>query len=50
MAKESCGKMIQLLVAKDIQCIENEIADKLIQASKEISFMISRFIESRKDF
>ncbi len=51
IAKASCGEMrSQLLVAKDIQCIESEVADKLIQESKEISFMISKFIESRKDF
>jgi four helix bundle protein len=51
IAKASCAELrAQLLVAKDIECIDTNKAEEFIKEAKEINYMINGFIKSRKDF
>jgi len=51
IAKGSCGELrTQLLVAKEINYISNSKADKMVNETMEISYMLSALIKTRKSF
>lgn len=51
IAKGSCGELrSQLIVAKEISFIDQEIAEKLINQAKEISYILNSLIQTRKNF
>jgi len=49
IAKGSCAELItQLIIAKELELIDQEIAEKLIQKTNLISFMLHKLILSRR--
>ncbi len=51
IAKGSCGELrTQLIIAKEINYLENKTADNLINITLEISYMLNSLIKTRKSF
>ncbi len=51
IAKGSCGELrTQLIIGKEISSIPVAKADELISESKEISYMLSALIQTRRSF